>query len=447
MRVVIVNAVFPPEPVVSARIGRDVAGEFAARGWQVDVITPQPSRPHGTVYPRMPASEELSAGRFRFRVHRVDSVVSPGRSLPGRFIESWSFGRKSAQKLLSLTLAAAPIDVIYVNSWPLAAQALIVAVAVRLRIPVTLHIQDLYPESLLPKLPGLFRGLAGQSLLGLDRWLMGQCRAVVTISQRMSDCVTQLRRVPRDKVVIVPNYGDGEAFKLAGARAESAARYGVDPKKFTFLYLGNIGPVAGVQTLVQAFHAAGLEKSQLLIVGGGSCRDDCEQLAKRLQAENIRFISEPDAGRVPAVQALADVFLLPMRRGAAASSVPSKLVAYLFSGRPVLAAVDEDSDTADTIRRGGCGWIEVPEDAARLGAKMREVSRLPEPALAEMGARGREHAGRHFSRARCLGDLCAVIERAANGRELQGKDGREEMARLGNLGQPGIAEASADSRT
>jgi hypothetical protein len=52
--VVIVNAVYPPEPVVSAQMGRDLAVHLASIGAQVTVICPQPTRPYGVQYRTQP---------------------------------------------------------------------------------------------------------------------------------------------------------------------------------------------------------------------------------------------------------------------------------------------------------------------------------------------------------------------------------------------------------
>ena len=45
MHVVIINAVYPPEPVVSARLGQDLAERLTLNANRVTVICPYPSRP------------------------------------------------------------------------------------------------------------------------------------------------------------------------------------------------------------------------------------------------------------------------------------------------------------------------------------------------------------------------------------------------------------------
>ena len=92
------------------------------------------------------------------------------------------------------------------------------------------------------------------------------------------------------------------------------------------VYLGNIGPVAGVDFLIQAFHRAAIENSQLLIIGDGSAKNKCVEMVDRLRIANARFISDPVVKNVPLIQSMANVCLLPLKRGAGRTF-------YILTGR------------------------------------------------------------------------------------------------------------------
>ena len=51
-KIVIVSAVFPPEPVVSAQISYDLAKELS-NNFPVVVLCPAPTRPNGRKFPKM----------------------------------------------------------------------------------------------------------------------------------------------------------------------------------------------------------------------------------------------------------------------------------------------------------------------------------------------------------------------------------------------------------
>ena len=59
MRVTIVNAAYPPEPVVSARMGRDLAEYLAQGGARMTMLCPYPSRPLEGEHPDFRPSSAL----------------------------------------------------------------------------------------------------------------------------------------------------------------------------------------------------------------------------------------------------------------------------------------------------------------------------------------------------------------------------------------------------
>jgi glycosyltransferase involved in cell wall biosynthesis len=402
--VVLVSAIYPPEPVVSARMSADLADHLSFRDVDVIVICPFPSRPYGANYDDAVGLCSDIVPRQRIRIVRLASLVRPQSTLMGRTSESFSFGRNVA-RFLSSQLSGR-IDVLYANTWPLLSQAFIAREARKQRIPLVLHRQDIYPESLVTRQPRLGR-ITLRPLQMLDEWICRKTFTTVVISDGMRHFYTTCRGVCGDRVVTIPNWQDEGDFEARPNRTVSCAHYRMDPARFTFLYLGNIGPVAGVAMLISAFHRAGVKNAQLIVAGDGSAKEGCISLVKNLAVQNVHFISDRNAKNVAAIQSMADVCLLPIRRGAAFSSISSKLPAYLFSGKPVLATVDLGSDTARSIEAAGCGWVGAPEDESWLAAKMAEISTMPGSSLREIGEAGRKYGLATFSKGRnvrLLGD-------------------------------------------
>ncbi len=408
--IVIVNAVYPPEPVVSAQLGRDLAEHLAQDGAHVTVLCPYPSRPIGEGYAGVrPTNGARVASGNGVEVVRLPSYRAPQSRLLARLWESLSFGWHVCRYLDG---QVGGVDVVYANTWPLFSQALVARHCARRGIPLVLHVQDLYPESLLGKIPRWSRGLILRPLTALDRWIVRQAACVVVISENMCRTYVRDRGLPPEKVITILNWVDERRFENLPARAEACARYGVPEDRFTFLYLGNIGPVAGVEGLIEAFHQANLKQAQLVIAGDGSSKAACLELVQRRGVSGVRFVSDPDAAKVPLLQSLGHVCLLPLRKGAGMSSIPSKLMAYLLSAKPVLAAVDTGSDTARTISEAQCGWVGEPEHAEWLAAKMTVVAALPSGDLSAMGQRGRAYGLRHFSKGEGVRRLGEVVLRA-----------------------------------
>lgn len=405
--IVLISAVYHPEPVVSARMTLDLARCLVQSGIRVTVLCPFPSRPSVGAYTEH-ASRKTPAATVEegIEVVRLPSFSAPLSRLLPRLYESWSFGRHACSYLAALP-AGTPAA-IYANVWPLFAQAQVAAFARRRRIPLVLQVMDVYPESLLNRLPAPARRLIGRPLRVVDLFAARRADRLCVISESMKALYVEERGIPAKAITTIPTWQDEAPFASLPERGLACRHYGIPGGVFTFLYLGNIGQVAGVDVTIRAFHLAGLADAQLVIAGDGTGKASCAQLARELGGA-VHFISDPEVGNVPLLQSLADVCLLPLRRGAGSSSIPSKLSAYLLSAKPVLASLDDDCDTARMIRHSGCGWVVPAEDAVELAVRMREVTALHPAKLSALGGRGREYALAHLGKTQGVRRLSELV--------------------------------------
>ena len=393
MNILIVSAVFPPEPVVSSKLSEDLALELS-KEHMVTVICPKPTRPYGFVF----TNNEKVIGSYQRIV--LDSYTCPKSTIFGRIKESYSFGKASYKYIKN---NEKKIDCIYMNTWPIFGQYFVKKAAIKSKIPYVIHIQDVYPESLANKVP-FFGRFISLIFRPFDAKILRKANQVIAISEKMKNYLHQTRSVPFSKISVVLNWQNEAHFMDLDINNSDEANV------FTFMYLGNVGPIAGCDLLISAFSDSNLDKSRLVIAGSGSMRESLKLQVKDLGINNVEFWDVPD-GEVPKIQAKAVVMLLPIKKGAASSSIPSKLPAYMFSAKPIIAAVDSDSDTANAIREAGCGWVIEPEKPEILAKLIKEVQELPKSELITMGLKGREYALKHFSKMNNLSKLVGVIEK------------------------------------
>ncbi|KAA9041460.1 glycosyltransferase family 4 protein [Ginsengibacter hankyongi] len=395
--ILVVTAVFPPEPVVSANLSFDIADSLAERN-SVTVISPRPSRPFGFRF----TNERLV---FNFNHVQVDSFVHPSSGIFGRLRESYSFGQH-CYKYISENHNH--IDSIYVNTWPLLGQYFVVKAAKKYSIPIIVHVQDIYPESLTKKIPyaGLF--LKGV-LMPLDKYILSKATRIIVISKKMKDYLVQSRKLNADGVAVIPNWQNEDLFLN-----QSKQPVKTSDTLFTFMYLGNIGPVAGVDLLLKAFAKTNLKNARLVIAGSGSMKERLEKDANFFSDSIIEFWPVPN-GKVPEVQGMADVLLLPVKKGNASTSIPSKLPAYMFSAKPIIACVDEDSDTAVAINSAKCGYVVGPENIELLVLTMKKAYKMDKTSLEKLGNNGRDFALLNFSKKNNLRKVISLIENLVDG--------------------------------
>ena len=393
-KILIISAVFPPEPVVSAKLSEDIAN-FLATNNKVTVIAPKPTRPFGFDLPKLKKIKQL------YNLIRINSYTFPKSNLFGRLRESYSFGIACSKYIKE---NKDNIDLIYMNSWPIFAQYFTVRQASKLNLPIVTHVQDIYPESLSAKTPilGLFFNLI---FIPFDKIILKKSKKIIAISEKMKDYLANSRQISLDKIKVVNNWQNEEAFINY---EKSKNNKTVDQRLFTFMYLGNIGPVAGVDFLIESFSKANLLKCRLLIAGSGSKKNDLENLVNYRKIERVNFVDVPE-GMVPEIQESADVMLLPIKKGAASSSIPSKLPAYMFSKKPIIASVDNDSDSAKVIIEAEAGWIVEPENTDMMIDTLKQVYLTNRSVLELKGENGFNFALKNLSKKNNLKQLVKTV--------------------------------------
>jgi glycosyltransferase involved in cell wall biosynthesis len=387
----IISSIFPPEPVVSARLSNDIALELSKKN-NVVVLCPVPSRPKGYQF-------ENLKDPVNYNVIRLQSFVSPASTIIGRFRESYSFGKRSAEYIKK---NGKGIDCIYINSWPLASQYLIIKEAKKINIPTVLHIQDVYPESLVGKLPKFFRSFFYRFLLPLDKYILRHSTKILGISENMVSYLSKTRGIHKSKFTVVRNWQDDEVFlKFEAAKRQQFV--------FTFMYVGSVSASAGVELLLYAFDKASLPDSRLVIVGNGNEKDECIRIAKELNNQHIQFL-EVVPSDVPSIQSRADVLLLPLKKGISLTATPSKLTAYLFSAKPIIACVEKESDVANILTNSNCGFVTEPESVDDMEIAMKRMYQMAKADLELMGERGKKYAISNLSKKANLGRIITTIE-------------------------------------
>ena len=392
--ILVVSAVFPPEPLTSAFIAKEIVEELS-RDSEVKVITPKPSRPLGSKYT---IDKESDKPYEHIIAH---SFTCPESDLIGRMYESFSFGKKVS---LFIRKNRCGIKAIYLNSWPLFSQYLIVRESKSFSIPVIIHVQDIYPESLYNKLP-LFIAPLVRLLLPIDRYVLNNVAKVVTISQKMSTYLAESRRIKTGNPEIVYNWQDDSGF----VKYNRILKKEMDKKEFIFMFLGNINKTSAIDKIITAFEASGLSDSKLIIAGSGSEKEMIDTLIKNSGGTSVELWDAP-AEKVPAIQSKADVMIIGLKKGASKFALPSKLASYMFSAKPIIACVDRDTDVAEIIVNTDCGWITPPEDPEKLSELLMTVRKLSCEELHNKGNNGWTFAMQNFSKSQNLNKLIGFIK-------------------------------------
>ena len=389
--VLIVSCVFPPEPVVSANLSYDIAQKLHQEGGRIVVLSPKASRPQNYMFSEI-------AALLPFDHIIADSFVCPQSKMIGRVRESYSFG-KATYKYIKIHREE--IDVIYANTWPLFAQYYLAKAAKKYNIPYYVHIQDIYPESYCHKMPRILGKMLYRLLIPMDKYVLGNSKGVFAISPAMKNYLVKTRGLDDSKVLLVRNWLDDKAY--IGAYKPIEEKH----EKRHVMYLGSINPTANVSLIIKAIASLDKDKYILSIIGNGPEKDNCQELTKRLGVEATLGTVTPE--KVAKTQGEADILVLCLKKGVAQTATPSKLTAYMLSGRPIVASVDLDSDCANIIREAGCGLVVEPENEQSLREAIKIISQKDTEELNRLGRAAFEYAKNHLSKDRNLNILVGKL--------------------------------------
>lgn len=393
MRILVLCPHYAPDVAPTGEVMTSIVTELAERGHRLHVVTSLPwYREHAVEAGwegRLVRHEDVAWGR----ITRVHPFPTDKRNIPARAL---AFGGWTAVSTVVGALSRMRPDVVLAMSPPLPIGLAGWLVARTRRVPFVFNIQDVFPDVAVEL--GLLTGrrvIAAAS--ALERFTYRRADAVTVLSD---DLAANVRAKIADradgadlggpgdpaKVRVIPNFVDTERIRPADPDNDYRAEYGLSGKRVV-LYAGNVGLSQSLDLVLDAARAMGDRSDVAFVInGGGAARPELEQRAAALP--NVRFVDMQPRERLPEVLAAGDVHVVPLKRGLAKASVPSKLYSILAAGRPVVASVDPGTEVARTLEAAGAGLAVPPDDPGAFTEALTTL--LDDPAEASaMGESGR----------------------------------------------------------
>jgi colanic acid biosynthesis glycosyl transferase WcaI len=385
-RVLLVTTNYWPEPTGIALYTTDLAETLQAKSHQVSVLT---SLPH---YPWWKVQEEFAHLGEGTRTHNGVSIIRAKHLVPPkmnallrmRFETSlwWNLGR------VSKTILGNNFDLVIACIPTVAAGIVGKRIAKKLGISFGLIVQDLSGAG--AKQSGLRGGaLISKIAHAVEGSALHGAVSLVVVSPAMRDVVIGLG-VESKKVNQILNYSAKTIDPIDKVTARK--KFGWAEGEFVVIHTGNMGAKQDLENVVKASEALGQNSVvKIYLVGHGNQENNLKQLcAGRNSISVMAAVSDENYS---ALLSAADLLLVNERSTQMEMSLPSKLTSYLYSERPVLAAVP----------RGGATWkfldgvAELVEaaDPKALAKKIEELSHN-QIRLDELAKLGSEFAKKHL---------------------------------------------------
>lgn len=406
MRVTILSQYYDPEPVPKAG---EIARALRARGHETTVITGFPNYPSGRLYDGFRLrliQRETCEG---IPVVRTFEYPYHGKNIMGRLMNYSSFVFSAP---LGAVFGPRP-DVMYVWHPPLTVGVAAWLIS-RLRgIPFVYDVQDIWPESAV--LSGLMKeGFLVRIMSWLERFVYRRAAHLIVVTEGARRNLVS-KGVSPDKVTVMPHWVDESLFdESANERRESVRQELQWDDHFVVLFAGNLGLVQGLDSVVRA--AAQLPASSRVLVvmmGDGSDRQRLIAMTRELYvSDRVRFVERQPMSRMPELMAAADSLLVHLRRSELSRYViPTKTLAYLAAGRPILMAME--GAAADLVVEAGAGITIPPEQPEALATAMQAFSELTESERDAYARRGRMYLRANLSKDLVIGRYERLLRRVA----------------------------------
>jgi glycosyltransferase involved in cell wall biosynthesis len=149
-------------------------------------------------------------------------------------------------------------------------------------------------------------------------------------------------------------------------RLACRARYGLDPQRTIFLFVGRVDKEKRVDVLLRAIHLLQRDDIQLVVAGRGAALGEFQALAKSLKlGERVRFTGFIPNEDLPMLLNSIDIFTMPSE--AELLSIAS--LEAMACARPVLLA--DAVALPELVTQGVNGYLFKPGDAEDAARYMR----------------------------------------------------------------------------
>ncbi|MBC9879329.1 glycosyltransferase family 4 protein [Bradyrhizobium sp. INPA01-394B] len=314
-------------------------------------------------------------------------------------------------KALAERIATFKPDVVIGCNLPIDALDKVVGLCARKAYPFIFWQQDIYSKAI-QDLLGARLGIAGR-LIGryyqfLERCAANRSSAVVVIADDFRETLEKEFGVRGDRIHTVENWAPLDEIAPRPKSNEWARSQGLSDCDVV-LYTGTIGLKHDPKLILEAAKSlAGRPRTRIVVTSEGPHASWLAQEAKSIPGEPLLVLPFQAFEHYSDVLGAADVLIAVLERDAGTFSVPSKVLSYLCSGRPIVLSAPLENLAARIVTRANAGYAVAVEDIPSFVGAIHGLLDSPEKRTT-LGANGRAFAESTFDIAKIADRFGAII--------------------------------------
>lgn len=288
-------------------------------------------------------------------------------------------------------------DIFVSANTPLLAQGKLLNKCERSGVNFIYWCQDIHSialKSFLKKKIPLLGGIAARYFEYKEISLLKKSKAIISISEDFNEIFAGWK-IKLDNVYAIHNWAPIDELIPYPKKNDWSSKQGID-SKFVVTYSGTLGLKHNPALIANA--AKALKENtdiQFLVVSEGLGADFLQEKKNEYQLNNLTLLPFQDYKDVPKILASADVLLSILEHDAALYSVPSKVLTYLCSRKPIILSVPLDNLAAKIVSTYNAGFCISPGNHNELIEKLLYLLDNPE-IKNQLGNNGRKYAEENF---------------------------------------------------
>jgi len=373
---------FPPDKSGNASRVHDTAKHLSTEGWDVTVLAPPPTFPHG----------QFEQSWNRKRTRKQDGVTvhnlwawQPTAEDPGFISRMAYYLLFPLHALLWLLIHYRDVDAIITSSPPIFTGIAGLLFGLVGRTPWIVDVRDLWIDASIGL--GFIEegGLAEQLSRRYEKQVLSMADRITVTTSVLGDRLADRYDLDSDKIVHLPNGVDTDTFEPSDSTSEP-----------TIVYTGNVGHAQDLASCILAMSLLEHSDITLKIVGDGDIKNDLEELTwKEGLEETVEFIGLVPREEIPGILDKAMIGIAPLKSDETLEyAIPTKAYEYMSFELPVVATGVGEIETLINQSNGGVFVENDPEQLADVFESLLNNQEDRET----LGDAGRKHMIEHYDR-------------------------------------------------